>query len=797
MTAPAQDTVTPQAPIQQDDAQYQVPSPTATPTPQGAPLPTSGQVQPQDSSVQTQQRQVSQNVGQPQNPQAAPAGTMPAQAPVPLTRVQKLLQTARHISEAMTPGGLTQTTIDPNTGETTRTQAPLTGRQIGLAIAMEAISGGLAGAGAHGPNATGQAAASGLAQGQKLAEAHAQQQAQVDQQAQTDLRTKQQVITNLLQTRQLAMTLGRQSLEDATASVQADAENWKEHQDDPTSILASGLTHDDAYKQLAQLGMGNAQVLITSAHPRRDPQTGAPLYQMPNGQIVPQGTPGSYSAPDFTYALVKPDSKVSPVGNDGYFKPQYKRAADRGFIMTNSDAKMPTGFTMTSAASQSALRGSQTADAVQADVDQSRRSLGLDPLNINADLKSDPSVRGAVTTYNAVLNQGGTHAQAMQAVVQSKYATAAGTINNWYGGRQNTDILDNQRVATDFDNGILYGHAPIVTRQDADRAVASTNPKVQAAGKAAYARMDAEAAQTKRFEAQATEGVHVAGEEQLEKFKANLAANGGGPDSPAANEQPNAQGVRPNYLASLPANQRGQVQAIGEGRQAPPARSKQGIALMDLVNTAYPTYNGANFQTYQAAKTKSTSGDTGKAITAANTAIDHVAEMVDNAGALSVLPGAGFAARKGVFGPKAQQQAQNFHVAQTAAAEEVNKAIKGGVLGVEEGNRALADISSWTPGEAKTKGIAMLHLLKDRVDEQQATLDRASVTGVAPFQLMTPKSQANFDRVTGNQTQGGSQSHPSANQSQQQTVPNGMIPARINGQVVGYKNPTTGQVTRF
>jgi len=39
-----------------------------------------------------------------------------------------------------------------------------------------------------------------------------------------------------------------------------------------------------------------------------------------------------------------------------------------------------------------------------------------------------------LTIYNAVLNNTGTHAQAMQAVAQSNYASAAGTINNWYGG---------------------------------------------------------------------------------------------------------------------------------------------------------------------------------------------------------------------------------------------------------------------------------------------------------------------------------------------------------------------------
>ena len=198
--------------------------------------------------------------------------------------------------------------------------------------------------------------------------------------------------------------------------------------------------------------------------------------------------------------------------------------------------------------------------------------------------------------------------------------------------------------------------------------------------------------------------IQAAKEEQVERFKANLAATAGGPDSPAANAAPNAQGVNTTYLATLPATVRNQVQAIGEGRQAPPNRSsKQGIEMMNMVTTAYPTYNGANFATYQAAKTKATSGTLGQAIVSANTAIDHLSEMVDNASALSTLPGAGFAARKGAFGAKAQQQDQNFETAQNAAAEEVNKAIKGGVLGVEEGKRALSDIHSWSPAKQRAR----------------------------------------------------------------------------------------------
>jgi hypothetical protein len=752
---------TPPAP---DPSQYQAPDPTASQTtPQGAPLPTSGQPQ-SNPDVQTTSPQVTAQAGQQQPLQQATSDEHAPGNVHPLT--DRLLRTARSITDQLVPTPY-KTTIDsdpnsPTYGATVRTPQPLSARALSLSLIMEALQGGLAGAGARGPNATGQAAQAGLEQGEKIAAQRQQAQADSDQQAQTDLKTKQQVIMNGIQSRQLFMTMGRQALEDAQKQVEADAPDWQAHQEDPQSILAQGLTKEDAYAQLAKLGYGNAQVLATSAKPRTDPKTGEPLWQI-GSKVVPEGTPGAYPAPDFVYALVKPDAKVSPVNDDGTLKAPYQTAGNRGYLSFNATTKLPAGFTMDAKASQAALRGSQTADAVLVDANRVRIAEGLPPLaddSFNSDLASGSDVRNGLNVYNNQLGLGATHAQAMKAVLDSKFSSAAGVINNWYGGKAKTDQYDAHAATLDYDNGVLNGN-PIVTRDDAQRAMASSNPKVQAAGKAAFARMDQQDAQTKRLDAQATEGVHVAGEEQLERYKANLAANGSGPDSPAANAQPNAQGVNTTYLATLPASQRAQVQAIGEGRQAPPSRgSKQGIALLDLVNTAYPNYNGANFATYQVAKTKATSGTTGQAIVSANTAIDHLSEMVDNASALATLPGAGFAARKGVFGREAQQTAQNFETAQTAAAEEVNKAIKGGVLGVEEGKKALSDIHSWSPNEAKSKAVSMINLLKDRIDEQQANLDKASVTGVAPFRLMTPKSQKNYDRImgnTGSQSQGGSQ----------------------------------------
>lgn len=93
-------------------------------------------------------------------------------------------------SIAQTLAGNPQTvSIDPQSGVVTRTPAPVFGKQLALAIALEAISGSIAGIGARGPNATAQAAQLGFQQGQQQARAAQQQteeQAQADAKSQSD-----------------------------------------------------------------------------------------------------------------------------------------------------------------------------------------------------------------------------------------------------------------------------------------------------------------------------------------------------------------------------------------------------------------------------------------------------------------------------------------------------------------------------------------------------------------------------------------------------------------------------------
>lgn len=113
-----------------------------------------------------------------------PIGTVSNTPPPPA--IVRHASVLREVAETLAGGPRYQTTIDPNTGATTRTPVPLSKKDIGLSIALAALSGGLAGLSATGPGAVGKAGLIGLQQGQQIAQQRQAQQQQQDQQARQD-----------------------------------------------------------------------------------------------------------------------------------------------------------------------------------------------------------------------------------------------------------------------------------------------------------------------------------------------------------------------------------------------------------------------------------------------------------------------------------------------------------------------------------------------------------------------------------------------------------------------------------
>lgn len=689
--------------------------------------------------------------GQQANPQNKNQNPAPPQAPPQQSATQKFLSRAREISNELVPTPYT-TKIDPTTGETTRTPHPLNARALSLSLVLEAIQGGASGAGKTGPGATGQAAEAGLKQGEQIADNRQQAQAQSDQQSQTDLRNRQQVITNLLQTRQLAQTLGRQSLEEAQKSVAADSAEWQAHQEDQSSIINQGMSHDDAYAALAKLPPGTAQVLITAARPRVDPKTGKPVYQLPNGQPVDQDTPGAYQAPDFTYAVVKPTAKHSITDNDGNLTPEVKDNVKYGFqqIPAGADGKYPANYQVDGKAYQAGTRGTQIAKALNVEINKARAAVGLDPIDISKDTASDSTVRNGMMVYNGVLkSSNGDHQKAYDAVAANpQTAGAAGTIQNWFGGKEAVAHLDNMAQQQAYDSSVQNGDHPLVTRDDAQRAEASHVPAVQAAGKARLAAINKEDNEELSKRAYATAGAEVWKESEVAKVKARLAQQGGA-DNPYFNEAPDVKtGMKENYLNSL---QDGQlVREVIKGTANVNLRTKAGVALAtEAANATNGRWDGTKYEGYQKLR-NSVAGKQGDYFASGSTALDHLNAAYQSADRLSAVPLVGALSRKGWFGTGAQDNAKRFDTDRKTASVEVGKAVEGGVLTNEDKKAWDAKVDSWGPQEFKSAARAMSDLIYERMQEKRDQLRQLAPAGIVTgLHGMTQRGVSSYNAMTG------------------------------------------------
>ena len=153
----------------------------------------------------------------------------------------------RSIAETLAGGPQYQTTIDPTTGTTVRTPVPVSGKNLALAIALEAIGGSLTGLSQTGPNHVARAAVAGYQQGQAQVQ---QRQAVQDAQAQADAKQKSDALIRQAQSFELASRValntsqaeryGVDSLKDA---VSANVQLVNDY-DEQNAILERNVTQD-------------------------------------------------------------------------------------------------------------------------------------------------------------------------------------------------------------------------------------------------------------------------------------------------------------------------------------------------------------------------------------------------------------------------------------------------------------------------------------------------------------------------------------------------------------------------
>lgn len=285
---------------------------------QNTPQPGTRQGQPQQGpqgpqgsqSPQTQQPKLSAKI--PNQPvQGAPAADM-SQHP----SVQKagVLHT---IAQTLAGGPRYKESIDVNTGQMVRTPVPLSKSDIGMAIAMEAISGALSGLSVRpGPGNLGRAAGAGFEQEQ--AQQKQAQQTQ-DQQANADYARHAQVLETNLRLHQNAVTAGRANLETNESYVSQFKPLADQIQKNHPEIVKGLVDESD----LSKYHVTKDSAIPYSVTKRLDPKTGQ--------QVVDQ-----YGEPqwDVQYLVIDPSFKA-----DDFLSPQDRAEAAKfrlpGFADSN------------------------------------------------------------------------------------------------------------------------------------------------------------------------------------------------------------------------------------------------------------------------------------------------------------------------------------------------------------------------------------------------------------------------------------------------------------------------------
>jgi hypothetical protein len=181
-------------------------------------------------------------------------------------------------------------------GNTKQQKVPVSNAHLALAIAMEALSGGITGLAQKGPNAQAEAAAAGLAQGNKQADEQKQADQQARQQASADFTRKMQVTETNMRMYSVARQVGRDDL-DANQKLDAEYAPQLEYlQKTAPGVLQGPI----ASKDFAKYNVTADNAIPYKTVRRIDPNTGE---QAVDARGIPQW--------DHLYYVVDPKQKLT------------------------------------------------------------------------------------------------------------------------------------------------------------------------------------------------------------------------------------------------------------------------------------------------------------------------------------------------------------------------------------------------------------------------------------------------------------------------------------------------------
>ena len=496
---------------------------------------------PDTSAQQPNARQPSLAGGPTQLPApSAPDVTVSNTAPVHPS-VQKA-GIVRQVAQTLAGGPRYTTTIDPQTGVTTRQQVPLSSKDIALAIAMEALSGGISGLAQTGPAAKAKAAAAGFqhsVQQRQQADAQQEQQAQQDAQNQVSALTRRaqayesnsRAVLNTAQSERY----GVDSLKDA---VSINAPLLSSYQD--ASAVSESNVSQDALQAGIQSGKYN-----------------------PTEQIaIPDGFTNIGGRYEQTFSIVNNPSAKLPLIND-----QAKAFADAGIPgwQPFKTSKVPDGYEVPGtmlANANAQLQAinlmkqdvSQVADTLASSGDKTNQALAKvipDFQTLLNDKSNGPVLRSALTKFQKYVSHSDQHGMDLYQSLQQMAQPSKPDPRNPKQQIPNPDAQAAQVIAGAFGNGnpkhgwsILQTYHEAVTPQpikNVDEAQSIiTDP-------ASTPRQIARARQFLALDTSQKATVARAGAEARESAK---------PQPVAASNTPDALGFTPSVSSQKEADQR-------------------------------------------------------------------------------------------------------------------------------------------------------------------------------------------------------------------------------------------------
>jgi len=709
----------------------------STPPTPGAPA----QSQPaQQSPPQpSPQPQASQQPAQPGNGTVANA---PAQHPA----VQRA-SILRSVAEALAGGPRYTTQIDPQTGATVQTRVGMSPRDIGMAIALEALSGGISGLAQRGPGATGRAAAAGfdtVSQQEQQAQQQQQEAAQRQYQNETQALVRKanafEINSRIALNTAQSERYGVESLKDA---VSQNAQLLSDYQD------ADAVTESHISQDALQAGIASGKYNATA-------------------QIaIPDGFTNINGKFEQTFSIVANPAAKVPLTPE-----QAKAYADAGvpgfaaFKTSNiPDGVMVPGYMVANANQRvqaiNLMKSdfSAVSDALAKSGDKSNQELAKSIPSIQSlldDPNNGPVLGNALSKFQRYVSHSDMHGMDLYESLQQMAAPSKPDPRNPKQFVPNPDSNAAQTIAGAFGGNdpqkgwaILKAYSaevtPVPVKNEAEAESVLADPDSSSKAKV----------QAQNFLNLSNQQKAAAAGAEARAKKAVTGADAGTGNAQFANEQP-VNGVRTNYLNSLPAEDQSLVKSIGEGLIDPAGRllyRKDGQRIMQEVTTAYPGYDFSRAPEYAATRKVFTSGKTADAINALNTAMGHMLVMYNNATLGGSLPIVG-----GIERASGNQSAIDLANAKTALVDELGKAYKAGALTDQDVKSWKGRIDAWSPDEIKGNARSFVQLLDSKLSSYEQQWRNGSPPGaVAPIQILSPEARNAYQAITGRQPITGSQ----------------------------------------